>query len=60
MQMGIAAYLRNLTTRCNEIGRRTVDSEVTSQLARISAELADKAQVLEENFRIPDYRPRPF
>lgn len=52
-QMGIAAYLRNLAVRCNQIARSCGDVQVNEALAAISAELADKAEVLEETFRLP-------
>lgn len=51
--MGIAAYLRNLAVRCNQIARGCGDVQVNEALAAISAELADKAEVLEETFRLP-------
>jgi hypothetical protein len=52
-QMGIAAYLRHLAVRCNQIARTCSDAQVHSALAAISVELADKAEVLEETFRLP-------
>ena len=52
MQIGIAAYLRNLAVRCNNIGRNTSDPRVHDELAVISAELADKAEALEETFKV--------
>ncbi len=51
MQIGIAAYLRSVAVRFNRIGRTSGNSEVEASLAAISAELADKAEVLEANFR---------
>lgn len=52
MQIGIAAYLRNLAVRCNQIARTCDDARTRDALAAISAELAEKAEVLEDNFRI--------
>jgi len=52
-QYGIAAYLRNLAVRCNHIARSSGDLQVHKALEAISAELADKAEVLEEAFRVP-------
>jgi hypothetical protein len=52
-QMGIAAYLRNLAVRCNQIARTCNDPQAHEALAAISAELADKAEVLEATFRLP-------
>jgi hypothetical protein len=52
-QTGIAAYLRNLAVRCNQIARNCSDLQVQESLGAISIELADKAEVLEETFRLP-------
>lgn len=52
MQMGIAAYLRNLAVRCNKIARSCSDPRANEALQAIVTELADKAEVLEETFRI--------
>jgi len=52
-QFGIAAYLRNLAVRCNQIARNSDDLRVRDALGAISTELADKAEVLEEAFRVP-------
>ena len=52
MQTGIAIYLRSLAVRCNNLGRHTEDKTVQTALAEISAELAEKAEALEETFRI--------
>lgn len=52
-QTGIAAYLRNLAIRCNQIARNCSDPQVQESLGAISVELADKAEVLEETFRLP-------
>lgn len=52
-QFGIAAYLRNLAVRCNQIARNCTDLQVHDALTAISSELADKAEVLEETFRLP-------
>ena len=52
MQIGIAAYLRNLAVRCNKIARNCEDSRTNEALLAISAELADKAEALEETFKV--------
>lgn len=53
MQIGIAAYLRNLAVRCNAIARASSDKHARDALAAISAELADKAEALETTFKVP-------
>jgi len=52
MQTGIATYLRHLAVRCNDLSRRTEDKALQTSLREISAELAEKAEVLEETFRV--------
>jgi hypothetical protein len=52
MQIGIAAYLRNLAVRCNAISRNSKEAATQEALAEISAELADKAEALENTFRV--------
>ena len=52
-QMGIAAYLRNIAVRCNNIARACPDAKTHDALAALTSELADKAEVLEATFRIP-------
>lgn len=52
-QFGIAAYLRNVAVRCNHIARNSNDLRVQDALGALSAELADKAEVLEATFRVP-------
>jgi hypothetical protein len=56
-QFGIAAYLRNLAVRCNRIARACPDSKTHDALADLTAELADKAEVLEHTFRVPKNEP---
>jgi hypothetical protein len=53
MQIGIAAYLRNLAVRCNKIARTCSDARAHDALTAISEELADKAEALESTFRVP-------
>jgi hypothetical protein len=53
MQVGIAAYLRNLAVRCNKIARHSPDAGTHDALIAISAELADKAEALETTFQVP-------
>jgi hypothetical protein len=52
MQTGIATYLRHLAVRCNNLGRQTEDKAVQTALWEMSAELAEKAEVLEEAFKV--------
>lgn len=52
MQIGIAAYLRNLAVRCNKIARECSDPATHDALSAISAELADKAEALEVTFQV--------
>jgi hypothetical protein len=53
MQIGIAAYFRNLAVRCNKIARACPDARTHDALADISAELAEKAEALETTFKVP-------
>ena len=53
MQIGIAAYLRNLAVRCNKIARACPDAATHDALAAICVELADKAEALETAFQVP-------
>lgn len=53
MQIGIAAYLRNLAVRCNKIARGTDDKRAQEALAAISEELTGKAEAIELAFSIP-------
>ncbi len=53
MQIGIAAYLRNLAVRCNKIARSCSDPRAHDALTAISEELADKAETLEATFKVP-------
>lgn len=53
MQIGIAAYLRNLAVRCNKIARTCPDPQTKDRLTAISVELADKAEALEDTFKVP-------
>ena len=50
MQMGIAAYLRNVAVRCNQISRNCNDTRTQESLGAISAELTEKAETLEKTF----------
>jgi hypothetical protein len=52
-QIGIAAYLRHVAVRCNRIARGCPDARTHDALTELTAELADKAEVLEQAFRIP-------
>ena len=56
MQIGIAAYLRNLAVRCNKIARGCSAARAHEALAAISAELAGNAEALEETFKVPKER----
>jgi hypothetical protein len=53
MQIGIAAYLRNLAVRCNRVAHKCPDAPTRDALEAISAELADKAEGLESMFEVP-------
>lgn len=52
MQIGMAAYLRNLAVRCNKIARTCPDAGTHEALASISLELTNKAEALESVFRL--------
>ena len=52
-QLGIAAYLRNLSVRSNRIGRQCVDPRTKYQIQDLCQELTDKAETIEELFRVP-------
>jgi len=52
-QIGIAAYLRNVAVRCNQIARACSDVKTHDALSAITAELADKAEAIEHIVRIP-------
>jgi hypothetical protein len=52
MQIGIAAYLRNVAVRCNQISRSCDDQRTQDALSVISAELAEKAETLEKTFDV--------
>jgi hypothetical protein len=51
-QFGIAAYLRNVASRCNRIARASSDVRTHDALAELTADLADKAEILERTFRV--------
>ena len=53
MQIGIAAYLRNLAVRCNAIAPASSDKPTHAARAAIGAELADKAEALPTTFKVP-------
>jgi hypothetical protein len=54
MQIGIAAYLRNLSVRSNRIAVNCADDPKTRQeIEKICAELTDKAEAIEGLFEIP-------
>jgi hypothetical protein len=55
--MGIAAYLRNVAVRCNRIARACPDAKTHDALSALTAELADKAEILESTFRVPKDEP---
>ncbi len=52
MQIGIAAYLRNLAVRCNRVAHYCPDAPTRTALEAISAELAEKAEGLEAMFKV--------
>ncbi len=53
-QLGIAAYLRNVSVRSNQIARKCTDAKTKDELAQISADLTEKAEALESLFEIPN------
>lgn len=53
MQPGMAEYLRHVAVRCAQISRRCPDAATREALDAVCTELADKAAVIEEVFRIP-------
>lgn len=52
MQIGIAAYFRNVAVRINQIGRQAENVQTQKALADISSELAEKAEIIENSFQI--------
>jgi len=58
MQIGIAAYLRNVAVRCAQISKACPDRATKESIDAICVELADKAAILEEAFRITPSQPR--
>jgi hypothetical protein len=53
MQIGIAAYLRNLAVRCNRVAHHCPDAPTRQALEAISTELTEKAEGLEAMFEVP-------
>jgi hypothetical protein len=53
MQIGIAAYLRNLAVRCSRLARDSRDVATRKALQAISEDLTEKAEGLESMFEIP-------
>jgi len=53
VEAGIAVYLRNLSFRLENIGRKCPDAATHEALVEICVDLADKAHVLETAFRVP-------
>ncbi|MGC1467476.1 MAG: hypothetical protein WA792_17295 [Pseudolabrys sp.] len=54
MQIGMAAYLRNVAVRCNRMSRKSTDTDVSHKLQGLSEELTDKAEQIEKVFEIAD------
>lgn len=52
-QLGIAAYLRNLSIRSNRIARGCRDAAIKAELEKICGELTDKAEAIKSVFEIP-------
>ena len=53
MQIGIAAYLRNVAVRCVRLAQTCPDAPTRQALENISADLAEKAEGLENLFAVP-------
>ena len=53
MQIGIAAYFRNISVRSNRIAKGCSDPKTKQELQKICAELTEKAEAVEELFKIP-------
>lgn len=51
-QLGIAAYLRNLSIRINQIARTCLDPKTKAALDKICVELTDKAEAIEALFAV--------
>lgn len=51
-QLGVAAYLQNLSVRANEVLKSCKDSETEAKLTAICAELTDKAEAIERIFTV--------
>ena len=56
MEYGIAAYLRDLSTRLTDVARGCSDAKTHEAIVALCFELADKAHVIETNFTIPVHR----
>ena len=54
MQIGMAAYLRNVAVRCNRLARKCTDVDVSHKMQDISEELVDKAEQIEKIFEIAE------
>ncbi|HEX5507180.1 MAG TPA: hypothetical protein VFX37_01620 [Pseudolabrys sp.] len=52
MQIGIAAYLRNLAVRSNRVAKGCTDAKTKSEIEKICAELTEKAEAIESLFEI--------
>jgi hypothetical protein len=52
MQIGMAAYLRNVAIRCNRLARKCTDVDVANKMRDLSEELTDKAEQIEKVFEI--------
>jgi len=54
MQIGMAAYLRNVAVRCNRLARKCTDTDASHKMQDLSEELADKAEQIEKIFEIAE------
>lgn len=55
-ELGIMAYLRTIAVRCERLALRIREDEAKDELRAISADLIDKAAVLEATFRVEKRR----
>jgi|BarGraIncu00222A_1022003.scaffolds.fasta_scaffold50071_2 hypothetical protein len=53
MQIGIAAYFRNVAVRCSRLANSCKDSDTKEGIEALARELTEKAEALERVFAIP-------
>lgn len=52
MQIGISAYLRNLSVRSQRVAKSCTDPQTKDAIEAVCAELTDKAEALESLFEV--------